>query len=116
MADVEAAVRAALSRQGFGVLTEIDIARVLADKLGIDRRPLKILGACNPSLVAEALAHEPDVALALPCNVVLEEVAENRVTVSVADPRAIIRGAELSGVAADGRRRLVDALADVATA
>lgn len=71
MEEAEVAVRAALSAEGFGVLTEIDIAATLQKKLGIIHPPHKILGACNPQIAYGALQGNPDVALALPCNVVL---------------------------------------------
>jgi len=68
----EAAVRVSLADQGFGVLTEIDVAATLQNKLGIERPPLRILGACNPSLAHEALQLDPAAALVIPCNVSLE--------------------------------------------
>jgi uncharacterized protein (DUF302 family) len=72
LAEAEAAVRDALSAQGFGILTEIDVAATLKAKLDIDRPPLKILGACNPSFAHRALELDPSTSLVLPCNVVLE--------------------------------------------
>ena len=85
--EAEADVRAALAEQGFGVLTEIDVAATLHAKLGVERPPLKILGACNPHFAHEALQIDPSVALVLPCNVVLE-TNEVGTLVSVVDPRA----------------------------
>jgi uncharacterized protein (DUF302 family) len=90
MEQVEPAVREALAGQGFGVLTEIDVAGTLKAKLGIDSPALKILGACNPSLAHRALALDPSLALLLPCNVVLEDVGDGRTHVSFADPRAML--------------------------
>ena len=66
-------VRDALQKEGFGIISEIDIQAKLKEKLGVDHPPHKILGACNPKLAYEALKENPDVALALPCNVVLRE-------------------------------------------
>lgn len=71
--EVEKKVRDALLKEKFGVISEIDIQAKLKEKLGIDHPPHKILGACNPKLAHEALQDNIDVALALPCNVVLRE-------------------------------------------
>ena len=70
--EIEPKVRAALQEQGFGVLTEIDVAATLRAKLGVERPALKILGACNPEFANRALGIDPSVSLVLPCNVVLE--------------------------------------------
>lgn len=88
--EAEAAVRQALSEEGFGVLTEIDVAATLEAKLGVHRNALKILGACNPSFAHRALESDPTVALLLPCNVVLEDAGGGRTRVSIADPRLLL--------------------------
>lgn len=90
LAAAEVAVREALAGEGFGVLTEIDVAATLAAKLGVQRPPLKILGACNPSIADRALGVDASLALVLPCNVVLEDAGEGRTRVSIADPRAML--------------------------
>jgi uncharacterized protein (DUF302 family) len=103
----------ALGAQGFGVLTEIDVRKTLAKKLGIDFRKYVILGACNPSLARQALEAEPQIGLLLPCNVVVQELADGRVVVSVLDPRAMFRLVEnplVEPVAAEADRRLRRAL------
>lgn len=71
--EAEKNVREALQKEQFGIISEIDIQAKLKEKLGIDHPPHKILGACNPKLAHEALQDNIDVALALPCNVVLRE-------------------------------------------
>lgn len=88
LAETEAAVRSALQEQGFGVLTEIDVAATLRAKLGVDRAPLKILGACNPNFAQQTLDIDPAVALVLPCNVVLETTGAGT-HVAIVDPRAL---------------------------
>lgn len=95
--EVEAAIRRALMEEGFGILTEIDVAATLQAQLGVRRPPLKILGACNPSFANRALAVDPSLALLLPCNVVLEEMEESRTRISIADPRSMLAlGKELN--------------------
>ena len=89
LADTEHAIRDALSRQGFGVLTDIDVAATLKAKLGVERPPLKILGACNPTLANRALDIDPSVALVLPCNVVIEP-AGGGTRVRIVDPNTLI--------------------------
>jgi len=96
--DAEPVVRAALAEQGFGVVTEIDMAATFKEKLGIDRAPLKILGACNPAFAYEAVLIDPAASLALPCNVVLEGV-DGSTRVAVADPRDLMTDLELSPLA-----------------
>ena len=88
--EAEAAVRATLADNGFGVLTEIDVAATLKAKLGVDRPALKILGACNPTLANQALELDPSSALVLPCNVVLEPGADGGTRISAVDPRELM--------------------------
>jgi len=107
MDETEAKVRTALAGHGFGVLTEIDVAATLKAKLGVDRAPLKILGACNPTFAHRVLELDPSSSLLLPCNVVLEPDPAGGTRVSAVDPRALMpedEFAELAGEAADGLR------------
>ena len=86
----EAAVRTTLAANGFGVLTEIDVAATLKAKLGVERPPLKILGACNPEFANQALGIDPSAALLLPCNVVLEPSGDGGTRISAVDPRELM--------------------------
>jgi uncharacterized protein (DUF302 family) len=115
LAEAETAVRAALAEQGFGVLTEIDVAATLHAKLGVERPPLKILGACNPGFAHQALELDPTVALVLPCNVVLESEGTGT-RVSVVDPRELMPEPLFAALAGEAADRLTAALAAVGDA
>ena len=116
--DAVARTRQALSEQGFGVLTEIDVQQTLKSKLDEDIEPYLILGACNPELAHQALQVERDIGLLLPCNVVIRRVADQTV-VQALDPQVMVTlpgRDELQPVADDAGQRLRAARAAVASA
>jgi len=107
-ADAAERVRTELTAEGFGVLCEIDVRATLNAKLGIEREPYLILGACNPTFAHQALETEPDLGVLLPCNLVVCQ-RDGRTVVSAVDPErmlSIVGNDELAPVAAEIRSRL----------
>ena len=109
MTEAEEAVRAELADQGFGVLTEIDVAATLKSKLGVDRGPLKILGACNPGFAHRALELDEDISLLLPCNVVLAQT-DSGTLISAVDPRSLMDSPAFNELAQEAADLLTAAL------
>ncbi len=105
-----------LKDEGFGVLTEIDVANTLKQKLGVEMKRYRILGACNPGLALKALSVEDKVGVMLPCNVIVQEMADGVVDVAAIDPRMAMRQignpalAEISAAVAERLSRVVGAI------
>jgi len=113
-----ARVSEALLKEGFGVLTEIDVAATIKKKLGLDMPPYRILGACNPQLAHRALQADPQLGALLPCNVVVRDDAAGKTIVEMMDPAAVlglVDRPEIGLIAAEVRQRLERVLAAVSS-
>ncbi|MBU0767172.1 DUF302 domain-containing protein [Patescibacteria group bacterium] len=113
--EADAVVRTALKEEGFGVISEIDMAAKLKEKLDVDYPPSIILGACNPNLAYQAMQYNPDVALALPCNIVLREEDESTIVSALLPSVALkpfegLQVQESSCTAEESLSRVFDAL------
>lgn len=107
--EAESRVRDELEKEGFGVLTEIDVKATLKKKLDVDFRPYKILGACNPPYAHEALEAEDKIGTMLPCNVIVQETDDGGTEVAAVDPMASMQAVDnetLRPVAEEIRDRL----------
>jgi uncharacterized protein (DUF302 family) len=113
--EIDARTRTALSDNGFGVLTEIDVQQTMKAKLDVDIPAYRILGACNPKMAYQAIGIEPRVGAMLPCNVILRET-DDGIEVSAVDPVAsmqAIENAPLHAVAGQVRDLLAKALQEI---
>jgi uncharacterized protein (DUF302 family) len=102
-------VTEALKDEGFGVLTEINIHEKLKEKLGVDFRKYKILGACNPVYAFKALQKEDKIGTMLPCNVIIQELAFNEIEVAAVDPLAsmlAVDNPDLKDIAGEIQKKL----------
>lgn len=103
-------VTEALKREGFGILTQIDVKETLKKKLDVDFPKYLILGACNPPLAHQALSAETEIGLLLPCNVIVYQGKDGRTVVAAQDPDAalaIVGNPSIAPIAKDARERLV---------
>jgi uncharacterized protein (DUF302 family) len=113
--EIDARTRTALSDNGFGVLTEIDVQKTMKAKLDVDMPAYRILGACNPKMAYQAIGIEPRVGAMLPCNVILRQT-DDGIEVSAVDPVAsmqAIENAQLQAVAGQVRDLLAKALQEI---
>jgi len=111
--DAQIRIAEALQKEGFGVLTEIDVKATLKKKLDVDFRNYKILGACNPPIAYKALSKEDNIGVLLPCNVVLQEKVAGQIQVSVINPMESMKAVgntELAEIAGEVSGRLLKAL------
>jgi uncharacterized protein (DUF302 family) len=102
-------VKAELKKDGFGVLTEIDVRKTLREKLGVDFRPYRILGACNAPFAYKALLAEDKIGTMLPCSVIVQELGPGRVEVAAIDPlasMAAVKNEDLGAIGLEVREKL----------
>lgn len=102
-------VKDELKKEGFGILTEIDVRETLKEKLNVDFKKYKILGSCNPPFAYKALQIEEKIGTMLPCNVIVQETTESKVEISAVDPVASMQAVEnpaLKEIAAEIRDKL----------
>jgi len=109
-------VTESLKKEGFGVLTEINLQEKLKEKLNVDFRKYKILGACNPAYAYKAIQQEDKIGTMLPCNVVVQELGNNEIEVAAVDPVAsmmAIENPDLAGIAGEIKEKLARAIASL---
>ena len=105
-----------LKKEGFGILTQIDVSSTLKKKLDVDFRPYVILGACNPPFAYKALQAERNLGLLLPCNIIVQDAGDGKTEVAAIDPAAsmqTVENAALAAVAGDVRTKLQQAIENI---
>ena len=105
-----------LKKEGFGVLTEIDVQATLKKKLDVDFRKYRILGACNPLFAHKALQAEDKIGTMLPCNVIVQELEDGKTEVAAVDPVAsmvAVQNDKLGGIAGEIRAKLEKVIENV---
>jgi len=109
-------IKAGLKKEGFGVLTDIDVRATLKEKLGVEFRPYRILGACNPPYAYKALMAEDKIGTMLPCNVIVQELAPGQVEVAAIDPlasMAAVQNIDLGTIGLEVREKLQKIVAEL---
>ena len=116
LSEAESRIREALSAEGFGIVTELNIQQTLREKTGTDIGPYKVLGACNPNFAKQAIDTEPQIGTMLPCNVILRSLEGGEVEVAAVDPVASMQAvqndglADLAGEVRDRLKRAVESI------
>jgi len=111
--DMDAKVREELKKEGFGVITEIDIKKTLKEKIDVDFRNYTIIGACNPAFAYKALQAEDKIGILLPCNVVIQETKNGEIEVLAFDPASVMMNMdnpELDSLSTEVREKLTRVL------
>ncbi|MBM3420545.1 MAG: DUF302 domain-containing protein [Bacteroidetes bacterium] len=114
--EAERRIRESLAKEGFGILTEIDVDKTFKAKLGVDFRRYKILGACNPHYAHKALQEEDKIGVMLPCSIILQDMGDGITEIAAIDPVAAMRSIDnpaIEGFASDVREKLARAVMSI---
>ena len=111
--EAESRVIDELKKEGFGILTEIDVREKFKEKLDVDFRRYKILGACNPPFAYKALQADDKIGTMLPCNVIIQEISEKEIEIAAIDPVAsmqAVQNSQLKEIATQIREKLISVI------